>query len=54
MTDPTTHELTDVGPVTPPPNWCLPDVQPDWQKLAERFGGGLVCEWTREVSGGCG
>ncbi len=44
--------LTDVGPATPPPSWCLPDAVPEWQRLTERFGGGVVCCWVRDVSGG--
>jgi hypothetical protein len=44
--------LTDVGPATPPPNWCLPDAKPEWQRLTERFGGGTVCAWSRDVTDG--
>lgn len=34
------------------PNWCLPDVLPQWDELTERAGGGTVCTWTRDVSEG--
>ena len=34
------HPLTDVGPATPPPSWCLPDAEPSWDHhLTEQFGG---------------
>jgi hypothetical protein len=46
----TPKELTDVGPATPPPAWCLPDAEPRWERLTEEFGGGTVCSWTRTVS----
>lgn len=46
MTD---HDLTDAGPATPPPNWCLPDAEPSWDKLTYEYGGGLVATWTRNV-----
>lgn len=39
--------VTDVGPATPAPNWCLPGTEPDWQRLT---GGGAVCAWERKVS----
>lgn len=41
--------LTDVGAATPPPNWCLPDVEPRWERLTE---GGAVCMWSRDVADG--
>jgi hypothetical protein len=44
------NQLTDVGPATPAPNWCLPDAEPEWNQLTERCGGGMVCSWTRNVS----
>ncbi|WP_375489610.1 hypothetical protein [uncultured Mycobacterium sp.] len=42
--------LTDVGPATPPPPWCLPDAEPRWEELTDQCGGGTVCTWTRPVS----
>jgi len=44
--------LTDVGPAIPPPSWCLPGVEPQWDRLTEPFGGDMVCTWSRDVSGG--
>jgi hypothetical protein len=37
--------MTDVGPATPPPAWCLPDAEPSWDLLAD--GGDPLCTWTR-------
>jgi hypothetical protein len=37
-------ETTDIGPAAAPPNWCLPDVEPQWDKLVA---GGMVCTWVR-------
>ena len=46
-----THNLlTDIGPATPPPNWCLPGTEPTWERLTEKFGGGTVCTWTKTSS----
>lgn len=42
--------LTDIGPATPPPGWCLPDTEPEWNHLTEQAGGGAVCSWERRVS----
>jgi hypothetical protein len=42
-----TNPLTDVGPATPPPSWCMPDTEPEWSRLTD---GGDVCTWTRDVS----
>lgn len=38
--------LTDVGRATPAPNWCLPDAQPQWERLTV---GGAVCMWSRDI-----
>lgn len=44
--------LTDVGPAIAPPSWCLPDAEPRWNLVPERFGGCPVCIWSRDVPGG--
>jgi hypothetical protein len=49
---PDSSSLTDVGPATPAPSWCLSDVIPQWDELTERAGGGVVCTWLRDVSDG--
>ena len=38
---------TDIGPAAPAPNWCLPGAEPSWDVLAEEYGGGMICSWTR-------
>jgi hypothetical protein len=44
--------LTDVGPATPPPSWCLPGTEPRWERLTEKHGGGTACFWSRDMSDG--
>ena len=48
MTSARDDQLTDVGPATPPPAWCLPDAAPRLEQLTEEFGGGNVCTWCRD------
>ncbi|MDC8984354.1 hypothetical protein PR370_18595 [Mycobacterium marinum] len=38
---------TDVGPAIPPPAWCAPGTDPDWERLSEQYGGALACFWAR-------
>ena len=42
----TPDQLTDVGPATPPPAWCLPDAAPRWEQLTD--GGGNIGMWSRD------
>jgi hypothetical protein len=41
----TTTELTDIGPATSPPAWCLPDAVP----LCDQTTEGPVWAWSREI-----
>jgi hypothetical protein len=41
------QDPTDMGPATPPPNWCLPGAEPSWDKLTDEYGGGMVATWSR-------
>ena len=43
-------QLTDVGPATPPPAWCLPDAAPRWEQLTEEdeYGCSTICTWCRD------
>jgi hypothetical protein len=40
-------DLTDVGPATPAPSWCLPGAVGDWHRTPE---GAMTCSWSRDVS----
>jgi hypothetical protein len=40
--------VTDVGPATPPPSWCLPNVEPVVDKLNQHLGGGIIASWSRD------
>jgi hypothetical protein len=42
--------LTDIGPATPPPSWCLPDAVPNWEERLDI--GGPAGGWCREISVG--
>ncbi len=44
----TPDQLTDVGPATPPPAWCLPEATPRWEQLTDQYGGGSICSWSRD------
>lgn len=41
------HRHTDVGPATPPPPWCEPGTEGQWDRLVEDCGGGITCRWAR-------
>ncbi|MGH7734436.1 MAG: hypothetical protein ACREOE_12225 [Gemmatimonadales bacterium] len=45
-----TNAPTDVGAATSPPSWCLPDAEPQWDRLSEQHGGGDVVTWSRDIS----
>jgi hypothetical protein len=47
----TTNNPTDVGPAAAAPPWCLPDVEPLWDRLTAEHGGHMICTWTREFGG---
>lgn len=52
---PSRHALVDVGPATPPPSWCLPGAEPDWENChcPVGNGGGQLCVWSRSVGANC-
>ncbi|MGO9226586.1 MAG: hypothetical protein ACLP5J_08980 [Mycobacterium sp.] len=43
----TIDNATDVGPATPPPAWCQPGTEGQWDRLVEDYGGGITCRWAR-------
>lgn len=49
--DVTPTRSVDVGPATPPPNWCLTGAQPDVWTRSDEAGGMPVFAWVRNISG---